>query len=213
MFKKLLLDAKRLQVSLHRDPLSGSVAVHICSGQVDHATLQSVKCGFCNWNLVCEPCQRPTDEYRIQSAQGPDRKAPWTNPRTPAHSNSMSGRSNRSGHRGRGRPGRGHAHANAHVEAAAAQQAEQQLLAAAFNPAPRHTYSSDDEEDEDFAEFKKQAAQLAGQAKPQPVLPEGLELSKFAAAVQQLQEHGISKEAATDALLASAEQHWQDFDT
>lgn len=122
----------------------------------------------------------------------------------------MSSRHSRSSNRGRGRHAQAHAAA---LAAAAAEQARQQLLDAASHPAPKHTYSSDDEEDEDFAEFKKQAAQLAEQAKPQPVLPEGLEPGKFAAALQQLQQHlGISQNVATDALLATAEQHWRNYE-
>lgn len=122
----------------------------------------------------------------------------------------MSGRHGKS-HKGKGR------HAQAATQAAAAaaaEQARQQLLKAALTVAPKHTYDSDDENDEDFAEFRQQAAQLAGQAKLPPVLPDGLDPGKFATALQQLQQHlGITQEVASDALLATAEQHWNHYET
>lgn len=123
----------------------------------------------------------------------------------------MSSRHGRSCHRGRGRNAQ--AEQVAATAAAADDQTRQQLLDAALHPTPRHTYSSDDEDDEDFAEFRKQAAQLVEQVKLGPVLPEGLEPGKFATALQQLQQHlSISQEVASDALLATAEQHWRDYD-
>jgi hypothetical protein len=86
-------------------------------------------------------------------------------------------------------------------------------------PLPRHSdaptcdqdgLSSDDE---DVAQFKREAAQLAHGVASGPQLPAGLDRHRLDHAIAHLQqEAGVGSRAeAEDALLATAE-HWRDWE-
>lgn len=93
--------------------------------------------------------------------------------------------------------------------AAAAAGALGQFTLGVHPPADGH----DSEEDEEAAEFRREAAELLRQRQQKQQLPAGLQQKQLDNAVKMfMSQLGVSKQVAEDALLATAEQHCRDPD-
>jgi hypothetical protein len=96
----------------------------------------------------------------------------------------------------------------AHAAAAAAAVATAKLVQ---HSDPQDS-EQDEEEDEEAAEFRREAEELLKHRQQQSALPRGLRQKELDGAITSLVEAGISKQEAEDALLATAEQHYTQFD-
>lgn len=102
--------------------------------------------------------------------------------------------------------------AAAGASSAAAAAAEQLRLADA-DGVPRATDSWSSEDDDEAADFRREAAELLKQKQRQNNLPGGLHQKELDNAIKHfVSQTGISKAEAEDALLATAEQHCEDFE-
>lgn len=92
-------------------------------------------------------------------------------------------------------------------------QHRQRAAAAAVLRPPAH-YDSDSElEDEEAAEFRREAAELLRQKQQQTALTGGLTQARLDQAARMMAvQMGVDRRLAEDALLATAEQHCQDPD-
>jgi len=99
------------------------------------------------------------------------------------------------------------------ASSAAAAATEFGLPGADADDVPRATDSWSSEDDDEAAEFRREAAELLKQKQRQNNLPGGLQQKQLDNAIKHfVSQTGISKAEAEDALLATAEQHCQDFE-
>jgi hypothetical protein len=95
--------------------------------------------------------------------------------------------------------------AGAHLGTAAAAAAAPGQFMFGAHPA---TAGHDSEEDEETAEFRREAAELLQQRQQKQQVPAGLQQKQLDSAVKMfMSQLGVTKQVAEDALLATAEQH------
>lgn len=114
----------------------------------------------------------------------------------------------------RGRGGYGHSHRLAPPPAAG--QTCFQHKAAAAAPAPNlpdPRSAADSDEDDEAAEFRREAAELLRQRQQRAALPGGLSQKDLDSAVRAFTaQTGVDRNQAEDALLSTAEEHCKDFE-
>ena len=80
-------------------------------------------------------------------------------------------------------------------------------------PQPRPHGADSEDDDDEAAEFRREAAELLKHRPRQSDLPGGLQQKQLDSAIRHFtSQTGISHQQATDALLATAEQHCKNFE-